>query len=55
MTQRLAERLLFISVGKTGKVLGYVAHPNSQIANEFYQEKFRGVWSIFNYRITSKY
>ena len=48
MTQRLAERLLFISVGKTGKVLGYVAHPNSQIANEFYQEENLEEYGVFS-------
>lgn len=49
MTQRLAERLFFIAVSKTGTVLGYVAHPNSQIANEFNQEnnlRDHGVFSI---------
>lgn len=48
MTQRLAERLLFISVGKTGKVLGYVACPNSQIANEFYQEDNLEEYGVFS-------
>ena len=49
MTQRLADRLLFIAVSKTGTVLGYVAHSNSQIVNEFNQENNlgeRGVFSI---------
>ena len=35
MTQRLADRLLFFSVVKNGTILGYVADPNSEIANEF--------------------
>jgi hypothetical protein len=35
MTQRLADRLLFLSVSKTGTVLGYVAAPNSEIVQEF--------------------
>ena len=35
MTQRLADRLLFFAVTKNGIVLGYVADPNSEIANEF--------------------
>jgi hypothetical protein len=48
MTQRLADRLLFIAVSKTGTVLGYVAHPNSQIANEFNQETNLGVHGIFS-------
>lgn len=48
MTQRLAERLFFMSVGKTGKVLGYVACPNSQIANEFYQEDNLEEYGVFS-------
>lgn len=35
MTQRLADRLLFLSVSKTGIVLGYVTAPNSEISQEF--------------------
>lgn len=35
MTQRLADRLMFFSVSKNGTILGYVADPNSEIANEF--------------------
>lgn len=35
MTQRLPNRLLLLSVTKTGIVLGYVAAPNSEIAKEF--------------------
>ncbi|MCZ8332478.1 MAG: MvaI/BcnI family restriction endonuclease [Flavobacterium sp.] len=35
MTQRLADRILFFSVAKNGTILGYVADPNSEIANEF--------------------
>jgi len=35
MTKRLADRLLFFSVAKNGTILGYVAGPNSEIANEF--------------------
>lgn len=35
MTQRLADRLLFLSVSKTGIVLGYVAAPDSEIAVDF--------------------
>lgn len=35
MTQRLADRLLFFSVAKSGIVLGYVAAPNSELAQEF--------------------
>jgi hypothetical protein len=34
MTQRLAERVLFLSVDSDGRILGYVAHPDSEIAKE---------------------
>ena len=37
MAQRLADRLLFFSVSKSGEVLGYVADPNSDIAIEFFK------------------
>ena len=49
MTQRLAERLLFFSVAKNGIILGYVADPNSDIANEFAKEsiiKEHGVFKV---------
>ncbi|WP_028376697.1 MvaI/BcnI family restriction endonuclease [Leeuwenhoekiella sp. MAR_2009_132] len=39
MTQRLADRLLFIGVSKSGTVLGHVVHPESEIAKEFIQEE----------------
>jgi hypothetical protein len=39
MTQRLKDRLLFISVNKQGKVIGYVTHPESQLAKEFKNQK----------------
>jgi len=35
MTQRLADRLLFLSVAKNGTVLGYVSSPASTVAREF--------------------
>ncbi|HRP89217.1 MAG TPA: MvaI/BcnI family restriction endonuclease [Edaphocola sp.] len=35
MTQRLADRLLFLSISNKGKILGYVTAPNSELANEF--------------------
>ena len=38
MTQRLANRLLFLSVAENGIVLGYAASPNSVIAREFFKE-----------------
>ncbi|GLB49852.1 MvaI/BcnI family restriction endonuclease [Neptunitalea lumnitzerae] len=48
MTQRIADRLLFIGVGKSGTVLGYVAHPESEIANEFALEKNLGEYGVFS-------
>ncbi len=38
MTQRLANRLLFISVNNQGQILGYVTHPESQLFLEFEKE-----------------
>lgn len=35
MSQKLADRLLFFSVAKSGTVLGYIAAPNSELAQEF--------------------
>lgn len=35
MANRIPDRLLFISVDKLGRTLGYVASPDSEIANEF--------------------
>ncbi|MDL2308311.1 MvaI/BcnI restriction endonuclease family protein [Bacteroidales bacterium OttesenSCG-928-B11] len=35
MTQRLADRLLFLSISSEGEILGYVTAPNSELANEF--------------------
>lgn len=35
MTQRLADRLLFLSVSSKEEVLGYVASPTSELASEF--------------------
>ena len=35
MTQRLADRLLFFAVNKTGMVIGFVTGPESEISNEF--------------------
>ena len=49
MTQRTADRLLFLGVSKKGVVLGYVTSPDSHLAAEFQYlkelEKF-GVFSI---------
>lgn len=38
MTQRLPNRLLFLSVDARGRILGYAAHPDSYIAQEFKKE-----------------
>lgn len=49
MTQRLEGRLLFFSVRPDRKVIGYVTHPQSEIANEFNKlvlPKSLGVFSI---------
>lgn len=48
MTQRLADRVLFISVSNTGQILGYVAHPESTIAKEFDREKDLGTHGVFS-------
>lgn len=48
MTQRLADRLLFISVDKLGQVLGYVASPESEIAKEFNSENNLGEHGVFS-------
>lgn len=48
MTQRLANRLLFISVSNTGSILGYIAHPDSEIAKEFENEKDLGAHGLFS-------
>ena len=39
MTNRIPDRLLFISVDKNGKTLGYVSAAESEVAIEFYQLK----------------
>ncbi|WP_321347988.1 MvaI/BcnI family restriction endonuclease [uncultured Draconibacterium sp.] len=48
MTQRLADRVLFISVDNRGRILGYVAHPDSQIAKEFNNEENIGEHGVFS-------
>lgn len=35
MTQRLSGRILFIAPNRNGQVIGYVAHPNTEIAQQF--------------------
>ena len=47
MTQRLANRILFLSVTKNRKVLGFVGAPDSKIANEFLQNKEFGEFGVF--------
>lgn len=47
MTQRLPDRLLFFSVTNLGKILGYVAAPDSQIAAEFISENVSAQHGIF--------
>jgi hypothetical protein len=47
MTQRLADRLLFFAVAKNGTTLGYVAAPNSDIANEFAKTKSVSEHGVF--------
>jgi hypothetical protein len=48
MTQRLADRVLFLSVTNSGGILGYVAHPESEIAKEFENEKDLGEHGVFS-------
>lgn len=47
MTQRLADRLLFLAVDKNGTVLGYVASPTSTIAKEFTTTKTASALGVF--------
>lgn len=47
MTQRLADRLLFFAVAKNGTVLGYVASPTSEIAQEFAKAKSISEHGVF--------
>ncbi len=48
MTQRLPDRVLFISVGNRGNIFGYAALPESDIAREFENEKDLGVHGVFS-------
>jgi hypothetical protein len=48
MTQRLADRVLFLSVDRQGRILGYVSHPESIIANEFNAERNLGEHGVFS-------
>ncbi len=47
MTQRLANRLLFISVDKQGRVLGYVSHPESELTQEFNKQEGLREYGVF--------
>ncbi len=47
MTQRLADRLLFLGVSQLGNVLGYAAAPNSEIAQEFNGVKSEAEVGVF--------
>ncbi|MPL94409.1 hypothetical protein SDC9_40562 [bioreactor metagenome] len=51
MSKRLEGRVLVLSVGKYGKVLGYVAHPESEIATEISSMsnlEIHGVFMVLN-------
>jgi hypothetical protein len=51
MSRRLEGRVLVLSVGKYGKVLGYVAHPESEIATEISSMsnlEIHGVFMVLN-------
>ena len=48
MTQRLADRVLFLAVNNQGVILGYVAHPNSEIAKEYEDENDLGEHGVFS-------
>ncbi len=47
MTQRLANRLLFIGVTEEGSTIGYVAAPDSAIAHEFSRLKITEETGVF--------
>lgn len=47
MTQRLADRLLFLSVSKKGEILGFVTSPDSEIAQEFNSTHFDEEIGVF--------
>lgn len=48
MTQRLADRLLFFGICKNGAVLGYVTHPESELAKEYKNEKELKEYGMFS-------
>lgn len=47
MSNRILDRLLFISVDKNGRTLGYVSAPDSELTNEFNQLTNLGEYGIF--------
>jgi hypothetical protein len=47
MTKRLADRLLFFAVAKNGTVLGFVASPDSELAQEVQQTKSISEHGVF--------
>jgi hypothetical protein len=47
MTQRLQNRLLFLSVTKKGKIVGYVTAPQSELFNEFKNYKIDDEYGVF--------
>jgi len=47
MSQRLADRLLFLSVTNFGRMLGYVASPTSSIAREFDRLDIKEEFGVF--------
>lgn len=55
MTQRLADRLLFLSVSEKGEILGFVTSPDSEIAREFNSITFDeeiGIFKVLDLPIT---
>lgn len=55
MTQRLADRLLFLSISEKGEILGFVTTPDSEIAQEFNSIPFDeeiGIFKVIDLPIT---
>lgn len=55
MTQRLADRLLFLSISEKGEILGFVTAPDSEIAQEFNSTHFHeeiGVFKVIDLPVT---
>lgn len=47
MTQRLADRILFLAVAQNGVILGYIASPESVIAGDFDKVKIFDEFGVF--------